>query len=63
VQADAACDLVRSTGAFDDIRTCADLTGRARMVVARRNRVANPVPTPVGTDGPARADVVGDSHA
>ena len=63
VQADAARDLVRSTGAFDDIRTCADLTGRARMVVARRNRVANPMPTPVSTDGPARANVVGDSHA
>ncbi|PVU83646.1 peptide chain release factor N(5)-glutamine methyltransferase [Cellulomonas sp. WB94] len=63
VQADAARDLVRSTGAFDDVRTLPDLTGRARMVVARRSRVASPVPTPPGTDGPARGDVVGDSHA
>ena len=63
VQADAARDLVRSTGAFDDIRTCADLTGRARMVVARRNRVANPMPTPAGADGHVYANVVGDSHA
>lgn len=63
VQADAARDLVRSTGAFDDIRTCADLTGRARMVVARRNRVANLTPTPAGADGHAYANVVGDSHA
>lgn len=63
VQADAARDLVRATGAFDDIRTCADLTGRARMVVARRNLVAGAAPTPAGPGGTGRADVVGDSHA
>ena len=63
VQADAARDLVRATGAFDDIRTGADLTGRARMVVARRSLVGGAAPTPAGTGGTAHADVVGDSHA
>ncbi|HEX5331616.1 MAG TPA: peptide chain release factor N(5)-glutamine methyltransferase [Cellulomonas sp.] len=63
VQAAAALDLVRSTGGFDDVRTCADLTGRPRMVVARRTLDASAVPTPSGSGEPARADVVGDSHA
>jgi release factor glutamine methyltransferase len=60
VQADAARALVRATGAFDDIRTGVDLTGRARMVVARRSLVAGAASAPAGT---AHADVVGDSHA
>lgn len=63
VQAEAAVDLVRSTGAFDDVRTSADLTGRARMVVARRSLAASAAPAPDGCDDSARADVVGDSHA
>ncbi|MDM8086363.1 peptide chain release factor N(5)-glutamine methyltransferase [Cellulomonas cellasea] len=36
VQDAAARALVTATGAFDDIRTDVDLTGRARMVLARR---------------------------
>jgi release factor glutamine methyltransferase len=63
VQADAARALVRATGAFDGIRTDADLTGRARMVVARRSLVAGAASTPAGAGGTAHADVVGDSHA
>jgi release factor glutamine methyltransferase len=63
VQADAARDLVRATGAFDDIRTRTDLTGRARMVVARRNLVVSPARPPADPGGTGRADVVGDSHA
>jgi release factor glutamine methyltransferase len=64
VQADAARDVVSSTGAFEDVRTSTDLTGRARMVLARRGP---------GTDargrrgphpgGPGRVEVVGDSTA
>jgi release factor glutamine methyltransferase len=63
VQADAARDLVRSTGAFDDIRTCADLTGRARMVVARRSLAAGAGLAAADTGGTRRTDAVGDSHA
>lgn len=63
VQAEAARELVRATAAFEDIRTCADLTGRPRMVVARRVVGGPPVPTPADADGPARTDVVGDSLA
>lgn len=36
VQAAAVRDLVAATGAFADVHTAADLTGRDRMVVARR---------------------------
>ncbi|MEK8228142.1 hypothetical protein NKG05_21775 [Oerskovia sp. M15] len=49
VQAEAARDMVADVGGFDEIRTVADLTGRPRMVVARRARTT--------TDGPvAQAD-------
>jgi len=63
VQAHAARDLVRSTGAFDEVETRADLTGRPRMVVARRNRAARPDPDADGADGNAPGGAVGDSHA
>ncbi len=39
VQDEAARSMVLATGAFDDVRTVADLTGRPRMVVARRTAV------------------------
>ncbi len=43
VQAGAARAMVAATGAFVDVRTVADLTGRDRMVVARRSgTVAGP---------------------
>jgi len=42
VQAGAAQDAVRSTGLFEQVETADDLTGRPRMVVARRSAdVAN----------------------
>ncbi|WP_265521892.1 peptide chain release factor N(5)-glutamine methyltransferase [Oerskovia flava] len=40
VQAESAREMVAATGLFDDIRTHADLTGRPRMVVARRAQVS-----------------------
>lgn len=40
VQADAVRDLVESTGVFGEIRTATDLTGRPRMVVARKTGMA-----------------------
>jgi len=49
VQAAAARDMVAATGAFVDVRTVADLTGRDRMVVARRSdrvAAADPEPAP-----------------
>lgn len=36
VQAEAVRDLVGATGVFEEIRTATDLTGRPRMVVARK---------------------------
>ncbi|MBD7979192.1 peptide chain release factor N(5)-glutamine methyltransferase [Oerskovia merdavium] len=44
VQAEAARDMVAQVGGFDEIRTVADLTGRPRMVVARRVRAASDAP-------------------
>ncbi|MHA7134620.1 peptide chain release factor N(5)-glutamine methyltransferase [Oerskovia turbata] len=38
VQAEAARDMVAAVGGFEGIRTADDLTGRPRMVVARRSR-------------------------
>ncbi|RXR27123.1 peptide chain release factor N(5)-glutamine methyltransferase [Oerskovia turbata] len=47
VQARSARDMVAATGAFEDIRTADDLTGRPRMVVARRARpTSEPAPAP-----------------
>jgi len=37
VQAAAAREAARATGAFVDIRTVRDLSGRDRMVLARRS--------------------------
>ncbi|MFC8922778.1 peptide chain release factor N(5)-glutamine methyltransferase [Cellulosimicrobium sp. NPDC057127] len=51
VQAGAAREMVAATGAFTDVRTVADLTGRDRMVVARRT-----VDGSVGPAGPERTD-------
>lgn len=48
VQAGAVRDLVEATGAFSGVRTGSDLTGRDRMVVARR--AAGPA-APVGGSG------------
>lgn len=48
VQAGAVRDLVAATGAFTGVRTGTDLTGRDRMVVARR--AAGPA-APVGEPG------------
>lgn len=45
VQAVAAREAVRRTGAFEQIATAEDLTGRARMVVARRAPVEADPPT------------------
>lgn len=39
-QADAVAGLVRATGAFEEPSVCRDLTGRPRMVLARRSRSA-----------------------
>ncbi|MBC7550980.1 MAG: peptide chain release factor N(5)-glutamine methyltransferase [Cellulomonas sp.] len=44
VQDGAARDMVDRTGAFTAARTGADLTGRARMVIARRSGVGAPGP-------------------
>ena len=44
VQENAARDMVDRTGAFTAARTGADLTGRARMVIARRSGVGAPGP-------------------
>ena len=60
VQAEAARRLVRSTGVFADVHTRCDLSGRARMVVARRTSAVR-APRPCGDLG--RAGVVGDSQA
>ncbi|WP_069386952.1 peptide chain release factor N(5)-glutamine methyltransferase [Cellulosimicrobium cellulans] len=51
VQAAAARAMVADTGAFADVRTLADLTGRDRMVVARRTDDGS-----VGPAGPDRSD-------
>jgi release factor glutamine methyltransferase len=65
VQADAARDLVLSTGAFEDVRTSTDLTGRARMVLGRRGPAAIGVRSRSGPQagGHGRAEAVGDSTA
>ena len=56
VQADAVRAAVRATGAFTAVRTLADLTGRDRMVVARRTARPAAVRTttvaPTGLDSP-----------
>ncbi|MFF3063218.1 peptide chain release factor N(5)-glutamine methyltransferase [Oerskovia sp. NPDC057915] len=49
VQAEAARGMVAAVGGFEDIRTARDLTGRPRMVVARRSR-------PTSERDPAPAD-------
>ncbi|MFC6303943.1 peptide chain release factor N(5)-glutamine methyltransferase [Oerskovia jenensis] len=41
VQAEAARDMVAAVGGFEDVRTASDLTGRPRMVVARRSRTTS----------------------
>ncbi|WP_168210195.1 peptide chain release factor N(5)-glutamine methyltransferase [Oerskovia sp. KBS0722] len=47
VQARSARDMVAAVGGFEDIRTADDLTGRPRMVVARRARpTSEPDPAP-----------------
>lgn len=47
VQAEAARDMVTAVGGFEDVRTACDLTGRPRMVVARRSRTTSePDPAP-----------------
>nr|WP_083649251.1 peptide chain release factor N(5)-glutamine methyltransferase [Cellulosimicrobium sp. CUA-896] len=63
VQAADARAMVEGTGAFTDVRTVADLTGRDRMVVARRTSdgplgsVGSVGPLgPVGPVGPERSD-------
>ncbi|KZM33996.1 release factor glutamine methyltransferase [Oerskovia enterophila] len=44
VQAEAARGMVARVGGFDEIRTVDDLTGRPRMVVARRVRATSDAP-------------------
>ncbi|MFI2753538.1 peptide chain release factor N(5)-glutamine methyltransferase [Cellulomonas sp. P22] len=56
VQAAAARALVEGTGAFEGVRTETDLTGRDRMVVARRNGHQGPA------TGVAHRSGVGDSQ-
>lgn len=47
VQARPARDMVAAVGGFEDVRTVEDLTGRPRMVVARRSRATSePDPAP-----------------
>lgn len=54
VQAAAARAMVEATGAFAEVRTLPDLTGRDRMVVARRT--ADGTVGAVGPAGPERPD-------
>ncbi len=54
VQADAVRAAVRATGAFTAVRTLADLTGRDRMVVARR--AAGPAAGPATAVAPTGLD-------
>jgi release factor glutamine methyltransferase len=49
VQAEAARDMVAAVGGFEDVRTVDDLTGRPRMVVARRTTG----PAPAGPGDPS----------
>jgi release factor glutamine methyltransferase len=54
-QAEAARRLVVDENAFEDPRTASDLTGRPRMVVARRGAVRNTVASVSPGCGPAMA--------
>ena len=60
VQAEAARDAATGTGLYTDVRTRDDLTGRPRMLVARRTGV----PDPSGAADPdeRRRPDVGDSR-
>jgi release factor glutamine methyltransferase len=65
VQDAAARAAAEATGAFEAVASRADLTGRPRMLVARR-RAAAPAPeapaAPAGEPRPHAQPVVGDSQ-